>query len=229
MGHRVTWIPTDASVRLEGVGEDSVSRALESMPSANSERRSDGHAPITAPGDVDARARRRWPPVENVAPAVIFLLVSICIAADFIDDVQSGHSPLHLAGMVVGTVLSLAGFAMMVRLLNASRARASELLKALDHTRADAIRWHAQAGQMLQGLGALIDEQFAEWQLSPAEREVALLLLKGLSLKEIAIARRASEPTVRQQAQGIYRKADLSGRAELSAFFLEDLLARPQP
>jgi DNA-binding NarL/FixJ family response regulator len=57
-----------------------------------------------------------------------------------------------------------------------------------------------------------------------SEREVGLLLLKGLSLKDIAVVRGASEATVRQQAQAIYRKADLAGRAELSAFFLEDLL-----
>jgi DNA-binding NarL/FixJ family response regulator len=62
--------------------------------------------------------------------------------------------------------------------------------------------------------------------LTEAEREVALLLLKGLSNKEIAAVRAASERTVsREQAQSIYSKAGLTGRATLSAFFLEDLLA----
>jgi DNA-binding NarL/FixJ family response regulator len=59
---------------------------------------------------------------------------------------------------------------------------------------------------------------------SPAEREVGLLLLKGLSHKEIAGVLDKSERTVRQQSLGIYKKAGLAGRAELSAFFLEDLL-----
>ena len=48
-------------------------------------------------------------------------------------------------------------------------------------------------------------------------------MLKGMSLKEIAIARDTSEATVRQQAQAIYRKSGLSGRAELAAYFLESL------
>ena len=61
-----------------------------------------------------------------------------------------------------------------------------------------------------------------------AEREVSLFLLKGLSTKEIAAARRTSDQTVRQQARAIYAKAGLSGRAELAAFFLEDLLLPPQ-
>ncbi len=63
--------------------------------------------------------------------------------------------------------------------------------------------------------------------VASAEREVALLLLKGLSHKDIADVRRTSEKTVRQQSLAVYRKAGLSGRAELSAFFLEDLLLPP--
>jgi DNA-binding NarL/FixJ family response regulator len=59
---------------------------------------------------------------------------------------------------------------------------------------------------------------------SPAEREVALLLVKGLSSNEIATVRATSERTVRQQSQAVYRKAGVAGRAELAAFFLEDLL-----
>jgi DNA-binding CsgD family transcriptional regulator len=49
--------------------------------------------------------------------------------------------------------------------------------------------------------------------------------LKGLSLKEIAQIRATSERTIRAQARALYAKAGLSGRAALSAFFLEDLLA----
>ena len=49
-------------------------------------------------------------------------------------------------------------------------------------------------------------------------------MLKGLSHKEIADIRATSETTIRQQALAVYRKSDLRSRAELSAFFLEDLL-----
>ena len=78
--------------------------------------------------------------------------------------------------------------------------------------------------ELLKGLSAAIDAQFERWGLTAAEREVALLLLKGLSHKEIAVVREASVLTVRQQARSVYAKANLSGRAALSAFFLEDLL-----
>jgi len=50
------------------------------------------------------------------------------------------------------------------------------------------------------------------------------LLLKGLTNKEIAGVRNTSVPTVRSQTNAIYSKSGLSGRSELAAFFLEDLL-----
>ncbi len=43
-------------------------------------------------------------------------------------------------------------------------------------------------------------------------------------MKEVSGLREVSERTTRQQAVTIYSKADIGGRAELSAFFLEDLL-----
>lgn len=70
-----------------------------------------------------------------------------------------------------------------------------------------------------------IDEQFNQWQFSRGEKEIALLLIKGLSMKEIATIRGSNENTVRQQSSQIYKKSSLHGRMELSAFFLDDLLA----
>ena len=95
--------------------------------------------------------------------------------------------------------------------------------------------WHvaAEAGvaaaarKYLDGLSQSIDRQLDQWQLSASEKQVAFLLLKGLSLKEIAAARRTTEKTARIQSSAIYAKSSLGGRSELSAFFLEDLLPPP--
>lgn len=73
-------------------------------------------------------------------------------------------------------------------------------------------------------LGLVLKEQFKDWNLTRTEREVAMLLLKGLSFKEIASVRDTMEKTVRQQASAIYKKANVSGRHAFSAWFIEDLL-----
>lgn len=87
--------------------------------------------------------------------------------------------------------------------------------------------WRARTEKLLRGLGEEIDGQLRAWGLTPVERETALLLLKGYGHKEIAGLQEKSERTVRQHAVAVYRKSGLSGRAELSAFFLEDLLLPP--
>jgi len=88
----------------------------------------------------------------------------------------------------------------------------------------DAEKWSQKSQALLSGLSKVINEQMDLWCLSQAEKQIGLLILKGLSLKEIATIRNTSEKTVRQQAAQVYNKAGVGNRAELSAFFLEDLL-----
>jgi len=99
------------------------------------------------------------------------------------------------------------------------------VVRDLDAARLQGRQWRDETRALLKGLGEAIDRQFLTWRLTEAERDVGLLILKGLSLKEIAAARVTSERTIRAQARSIYAKAGLSGRAALSAFFLADLLA----
>lgn len=99
-----------------------------------------------------------------------------------------------------------------------------ELQERLEDRRAERDRWRESARKALEGLGTAIDRQFAEWQLTPAEREVALHLLKGFSHKAVARATGRSERTARQHATSVYEKAQLGSRAELAAYFLGDLI-----
>jgi len=100
-------------------------------------------------------------------------------------------------------------------------------LKAhLERTVARGEDWRSARQPEIAAMGQAIADQFRLWNLSPAEADVAGLLLKGCAMKEIAIARDTSEATIRQQAQTVYQKAGLSGRAELSAYFLDSLFAR---
>lgn len=87
--------------------------------------------------------------------------------------------------------------------------------------------WRLRAEAALDGMGRAIDEQFSSWGLTPSEREVALLLLKGFGHKQVAAATQRSERTVRQHAVAVYEKSGLAGRAELAAFFLEPLMLPP--
>ena len=83
-------------------------------------------------------------------------------------------------------------------------------------------------GRMRVASGAFVDlmeETFAGWGLTPAEREVAFLSVKGFSVEEIAGLRAARASTVRAQSAAVYRKAGVSSRAQLLGHFIDDLLA----
>ncbi len=126
---------------------------------------------------------------------------------------------------IVPIVLVSVGVVLLIRVSAQQREQTLTVVRDLEVARLQGQRWRAEARTLLKGLGDAIDEQFTLWNLTEAEKEVALLLLKGLSLKEIAQVRATSERTIRAQARALYAKAGLSGRAALSAFFLEDLMA----
>lgn len=149
--------------------------------------------------------------------AALFGAIAVFIGVDLITDSGEGASPLHLASEL--TVLVAASFG-----LGAMLWRLGRLRQALAEARQDAGRWQVENRDLVQGLGIAIARQFAVWGLSEAESDVGLLLLKGLSLQEIADVRETSERTVREQARAVYRKSSLAGRNALSAYFLEDLL-----
>ena len=133
--------------------------------------------------------------------------------ADFLTDL---FEMALLAGAVVFTTYS-------AQEIREGRVERSELLGKLSMARAEGEKWRAAAMTHANGLGSAIQQQFAEWRLTASESDVAILMLKGLSHKEIAQIRNSSAATVRQQAAAIYGKSGLSSRAELAAYFLEDL------
>lgn len=91
-----------------------------------------------------------------------------------------------------------------------------------------AVRGQREAVERLRrASGAFMDllgERFVEWGLTPAEADVALFAIKGMSTAEIAGLRQVSEGTVKAQTAAIYRKAGVTGRSQLLSLFIEDLM-----
>lgn len=123
-----------------------------------------------------------------------------------------------------GILVLLAGALLVARQRWTAAARERELSRRLAEAEEQSRQRGAETQGLLRGVSEQIDRQFEAWSLTAAEREIALLMLKGLRHKEIASLRGTSERTVRQQALTIYKKAGLDGRTDLTAFFLEDLL-----
>lgn len=96
-----------------------------------------------------------------------------------------------------------------------------EIRRVLQRQRRVESQLKAASGAFLE----LLEESFAAWALTPSERDVALLAIKGLSIAEIARIRETKEGTIKAQCAAIYRKAGVTGRPQLLSLFIEELMA----
>lgn len=70
----------------------------------------------------------------------------------------------------------------------------------------------------------VIEQHFARWGLTAAESDVALFLIKGLSIADVAALRSTRDGTIKAQSAAIYRKAGVSSRSELISVMVEELI-----
>ena len=160
------------------------------------------------------------------AGAAIVIGIAALLALEYAEEPGMRTVDILLALVdIIPIVLVSVGVVLLIKITAQQREHTLTVVRDLEVARLQGQQWRTEARTLLHGLGDAIDEQFKRWNLTEAEREVALLLLKGLSLKEIAQVRSTSERTIRAQARALYGKAGVTGRASLSAFFLEDLLA----
>ncbi len=69
-----------------------------------------------------------------------------------------------------------------------------------------------------------VKNQMEIWKLTDAEKEVAILLLRGFSHQQIAGVRQKSLRTIENQTASIYEKSSMRGKLEFISFFLTPLL-----
>lgn len=73
----------------------------------------------------------------------------------------------------------------------------------------------------------IIQNHFDTWKLTASERDVAALMIKGLSISEIAAVRGSAEGTVKAHLNAIYRKSNARNRAEVLSHIMDTLIDRP--
>jgi len=158
---------------------------------------------------------------------IVFLVFSVSFFVDIYIDIKEGVPVGHLVHELILLILALGAMAYQLRIIVNKNQQILSLNSELLQTKKDYQSWKEKSHTNSHEIRQMIDQQFGQWHLSHSEKDVALLLIKGFSMKEIADFRSTHEKTVRQQATTIYKKSGLSGRQELAAFFLEDILTLP--
>ncbi len=133
--------------------------------------------------------------------------------SDVLLDIFTIGLETHIAHEIVATLALILG----------SLFGGVELWRALQRNRrSDA------ALQMASGaFSDLLRGRFRDWKLSPSERQVALMTLKGFDGPEIAALRGTAAGTVRAQLGNIYAKSGTNGRGQFVSLFIDDLLEEP--
>lgn len=150
----------------------------------------------------------------------LLLVVQALCAAFFMTDAaldwtggeSAGFRHLHAFELVLALAL-VGGLTATIALIRSQVRRVYDLQRQL----------HIAQGAFAR----IIEHQFDEWQLSDAERDVAMLSIKGLTIAEMAELRQTKEGTIKAQCAAVYRKAGVSGRLQLLSYFVEELLSEP--
>ena len=158
--------------------------------------------------------------MDRTGAIVAILIVQAVSAVLFITNIVLSILGIAPYAWVVHEIIEIGAAVGLIlgTILGALALRRSHL-----KTQAAEARLRAASGAFMD----LLRDRFAAWGLTPAERDVALFAVKGMSTSEIAQLRQTSEGTVKAQTAAIYRKAGVSGRPQLLSLFIEDLMDGP--
>lgn len=141
----------------------------------------------------------------------------VCAAVFFADVVGDLAEPnvdgWHLLPEGMASVALLVGIALQ-----------AVYLRDLLHKKAALER---SVGMASTALHTVIEQHFDDWKLTASERDVAALMVKGLSISEIAAVRGSAEGTVKAHLAAIYRKSSARNRAEVLSHIMDTLIDRP--
>jgi len=143
------------------------------------------------------------------------LILGMDVIFDAVDhfvlrDLFVGKELIHML-LEMFAVITLAGGLMVVR----------EYIQTLIQRNQDfAVTLHT----LKEDFHDLVEVKFGQWDLTAAERDVALLLLRGLTTADIADFRGTSVGTVKLQSHALMKKSGTTSRAEFMSMFLEEFM-----
>ena len=156
--------------------------------------------------------------------AVFVFIVFGTSSVEIINEFAAGESLAAMGDDLFRFGLSAAILIVFLSEYRAQQKALGDLRGQLDKARGQLAQFDTNSVELACQYRAVMQKQFEAWNLTTSEQDVVIGMLKGLSFREIAELRETREKTVRQQASSVYRKAGVSSRNELAAWFFEDML-----
>ena len=134
---------------------------------------------------------------ERLTISLILMSIAVLTSIDIYKDYFDGVAGWHIVIESIVALFALSGVFYIIR----GQFRLQRSLEKEQQSNAEleleAQKWKQVSKSYIDGLSKEIDKQLSLWELTKAEKDVAFLLLKGLSLKEIALVRYTSVKTTR--------------------------------
>jgi DNA-binding CsgD family transcriptional regulator len=157
---------------------------------------------------------------SQILIAMLLLLLTF-ISYDTYVDHKSDAGKLHIL-LEVSLIMSV--FATLVYTLRKYIHKNALNEKKLQSLAAEHRDLKEKLTQYKQDIHSYLQINFTSWKLTKSEKDIALLLFKGCTGKEISVIRKTSYQTVRSQISGIYRKAKVKNHNQFMATLMEDIL-----
>ncbi len=172
-------------------------------------------------GELGHLSVRQW------AFSVLVISVFATSAVEIILEFTAGEPPAAMLDDILWLAVSTGCVLYYLYERRMSYREIEELRENLENARGNLAKIDTHTKEIANQYRAVMQKQFDAWKLSASEQDIVICMLKGLTFREIAGLRETREKTVRQQASGVYRKAGVSSRSELTAWFFEDMLDPP--
>jgi len=151
--------------------------------------------------------------------AILMLASALFFFQDVVHDVRDhwqshmsyqGTELLHITFEIVAVISLVIGI--------------FEVLNKVRYLEIEKLRQTNQLKHLREDFDELVHRKFSNWGLSPAERDVALMMLRGLTVEQISEIRDVSKGTIKVQSHKIMQKADVGSRVEFMSIFLDDFI-----
>lgn len=145
------------------------------------------------------------------------------ISLDVIIELKHTFSFEHIIVELLIFLSSLVGVVSLLYKYMIEKKEKNELVEKLSSVNKEMEEWRNKVSKVSKDFFWAVEEQMEIWGLTKSEKDIAVLLIKGMSTKDIAELRGVTEKTIRTHATSIYRKSNLNTRYELASYFIEGL------
>jgi DNA-binding NarL/FixJ family response regulator len=143
--------------------------------------------------------------IQKFLLGMFFIIMGLYTSYEVYDELQdlmaNNETIWHVSVEILVVLITLSGLVYFVYIINQQSKKQKTLEVNLVKIKKDLESSNIKLQDGKKEYQKVIQWQFSEWRLSPSEKEVALLILKGLSLKDIANCRSTREKTVRRHTQ----------------------------